>query len=376
MYCKCGGSVELITFEENGEILVSHGVCSSCLRGIVLPQEPIVNFRDFFREEGSNMEKVLECSTYSGDSRTPKGDKRFSAWGAKVKVGDTFDYIENHYQLCKRFIENGELIVPKSWKDAKGKHDIAFFEVMGRRYEPKYLSAYYSLLWVKYLDANPSLVEYAKGFDKFTDKYKGKSINCQADVIRKYVKEGRDSIFDNTLVREFMALMRQPHCVREVVGDLLKSDVDVIGHQTNCIGVMGAGIALKIKNMYPNVFAKYRELCTEQNKSKELLGKCQMLSESGDLIDINNLNKEDNEKIIANLFGQYSIGNGLETQYEHLKTALEELKKVGKKHNLWIGLPYKLGSGLAGGDWNVVRKIIEEVFSDYPVTIYKLPSEV
>lgn len=372
MNCKCGGEVELITFEENGKIFVSHGVCTICLKGI----EPIEYFEEILKKEGRKMEKVLECSTYSGDAKTPKGDKRFSAWGAKVKVGSTFDYIENHYQLCKRFIEDGKVVVPKSWKDAKGKHDIAFFEVLGRRYEPKYLSAYYSLLWVKYLDDNPSLVEYAKGFDKFTDKFKGKSVNCQAEVIRKYVKEGREAILKDTLVKEFVALMKQPHCVREVVGDLLNSDVDVVGHQTNCIGVMGAGIAFAIKRKYPNVFTQYKKLCTEHHNGKELLGKCQIVSESGNIIDVNSLNRKDNEKIIANLFGQYSIGSGIETQYEHLRTALEELKEVGKKHNLWIGLPYKLGCGLAGGDWNVVRKMIEEVFVDYPVTIVKLPSEV
>ena len=31
-----------------------------------------------------------------------------------------------------------------------------------------------------------------------------------------------------------------------------------------------------------------------------------------------------------------------------------------------------IGCGLAGGDWNKVQLIIEEVFSDYPVTICKL----
>jgi hypothetical protein len=37
-----------------------------------------------------------------------------------------------------------------------------------------------------------------------------------------------------------------------------------------------------------------------------------------------------------------------------------------------IALPYNLGCGLASGDWNIVYKIIEEVFNDYDVTIYKL----
>ncbi|EGL17721.1 hypothetical protein HMPREF9413_4472 [Paenibacillus sp. HGF7] len=36
-----------------------------------------------------------------------------------------------------------------------------------------------------------------------------------------------------------------------------------------------------------------------------------------------------------------------------------------------IALPYNIGCGLAGGDWDIVEQIIEEVFIDYDVTLYK-----
>lgn len=39
------------------------------------------------------MVKILECST--------AGDKRFSAFYAKVSVNGKFDSIENHYQWTK-----------------------------------------------------------------------------------------------------------------------------------------------------------------------------------------------------------------------------------------------------------------------------------
>lgn len=43
--------------------------------------------------------------------------------------------------------------------------------------------------------------------------------------------------------------------IYNIVGDLLKQDkVDIICHQTNCKGVMGAGIAFQIKRTYPEVF--------------------------------------------------------------------------------------------------------------------------
>lgn len=52
--------------------------------------------------------------------------------------------------------------------------------------------------------------------------------------------------------------------IYNIVGDLLKQDkVDIICHQTNCKGVMGAGIAFQIKRTYPEVFKKYKEFCDE-----------------------------------------------------------------------------------------------------------------
>ncbi|MFL1672687.1 DarT1-associated NADAR antitoxin family protein [Paenibacillus dendritiformis] len=125
--------------------------------------------------------KILECSS--------KGDKCFSAFYAKVAIWGKYDSIENHYQLCKRFGE----YVPRSWKDAKGKEP-THIVLNGRIYDVKYLSQWYKILWVKYLDDNPELVKYASQFDEFNDIFKGKSLNCQADVIRQYIKQGRESL--------------------------------------------------------------------------------------------------------------------------------------------------------------------------------------
>lgn len=136
----------------------------------------------------------LECSS--------KGDKRFSAFNAKVSVNDNWDSIENHYQLSKRF---GNSPPPNHWRECKGKKP-THFVINNIEYDIKYFSCFYKLLWVKYLDDNPDLVEYAKQYDEFTDMFRGKSLNCQADVISQYVKEGRQSILDEC--EEFIKLLR------------------------------------------------------------------------------------------------------------------------------------------------------------------------
>ena len=145
-------------------------------------------------EKEDNFIKILECSS--------KGDKRFSAFYAKVKIYNRYDSIENHYQLCKRFGD----IIPKTWRDAKGKKP-SHINIDGKDYDVKYLSMFYKLLWVKYLNNNPNLIEYAKQYDEFNDIFKGKnSLNCQADVIRQYIKEGKQSILNECA--ELIAMLK------------------------------------------------------------------------------------------------------------------------------------------------------------------------
>jgi hypothetical protein len=138
--------------------------------------------------------KILECSS--------KGDKRYSALYAKVKVFGKLDSIENHYQLCKRFGD----IKPQTWKDAKGKQP-THIHINGKDYDVKFLSMFYKLLWLKYLNQNPELVEYAKQFDDFHDIFKGRNtVNCQADVIRQYIKDGKESVIKGC--KELIELLR------------------------------------------------------------------------------------------------------------------------------------------------------------------------
>ena len=139
-----------------------------------------------------NVKRVLECSS--------RGDKRFSAFYALVEVNGVRDSIENHYQNCKRSVVGGVSVV--SGKGKKVDH-----MVLGdKSFSPKHLSSFYNLLWIKYLDKNQNLVDYAKEFDEFNDMFKGSSINCQADVIRKYVIEGREVLMDSC--KEFIDLIR------------------------------------------------------------------------------------------------------------------------------------------------------------------------
>jgi O-acetyl-ADP-ribose deacetylase (regulator of RNase III) len=160
--------------------------------------------------------------------------------------------------------------------------------------------------------------------------------------------------------------------IKIVEGDILQAAEDIIGHQVNCKGVMGAGLAKQIKNKYPNVYEEYvhlikwakEEYKRGHSKTDRLLSACQFVD------------TPDN-KTIANIFGQEGYGRGsIQTDYVALKKSLWSIKETvtnpyNTLHNKTVALPYGIGCGLAGGDWNIVHSIIAEVFSDYEVTLYK-----
>jgi hypothetical protein len=73
----------------------------------------------------------------------------------------------------------------------------------------------------------------------------------------------------------------------------------------------------------------------------------------------------DETTIIENLFGQdkYGYDGNCYTDYEKLKQALEMIRL--RYPNKTIAIPYLMGCHRGGGDWNVVYKMIEEVFADF-----------
>lgn len=68
----------------------------------------------------------------------------------------------------------------------------------------------------------------------------------------------------------------------------------------------------------------------------------------------------------------FSQKENFDTDYEEIKRCLEFVKRSAKQTKRSIAIPYGIGCGIANGDWNIVYKIIEEVFNDYDVTLYKL----
>ena len=135
-----------------------------------------------------------------------------------------------------------------------------------------------------------------------------------------------------------------------IKANLLNQKNCIIVQQVNCQGVMGKGLALSIKNKYSKVYTKYKALCNSKS-SNELLGGVLYVT--------------DKNVVIANIFGQNGYGHGCKyTDYFALKRGLEHIATVSKQTNLPVYLPYKIGCGLAGGDWNKVQDIIKSTMTD------------
>lgn len=138
--------------------------------------------------------------------------------------------------------------------------------------------------------------------------------------------------------------------VREEKGDLLKTPCRYIAHGVNCMNVMGSGVAKVLYEKWPEVKSEYHLFCNSNMRwvvhgQEELLG-CVNVVRLGD-------------KVIFNCFTQnlYFPRGKVHLDYDALKKCFEHIITLELRR---IAIP-KIGCGLAGGDWEKVKKIIDEV---------------
>jgi O-acetyl-ADP-ribose deacetylase (regulator of RNase III) len=135
-------------------------------------------------------------------------------------------------------------------------------------------------------------------------------------------------------------------------GDLFSTESKALAHGCNCQGVMGAGIAVKFKERYPQMFEHYRQGCV------------MMRYQPGDVMVYHH-----------NPTGVYVFN--LMTQPKPGRTAKLEYIRSALKKALWrceqdklpaLAMP-RIGAGLGGLEWEKVQEVIEELGKETPVTI-------
>ena len=131
--------------------------------------------------------------------------------------------------------------------------------------------------------------------------------------------------------------------MRIIKGNLLHKTSGIIVHQVNNKRVMGAGLALQIKLRYPKHYDDYM-------KAKMILGRIVISCVSQELT-------------VVGVIGQDGYGrNKRYTDYDALEEGFKRIALVREGEPVYI--PYSIGCGLAGGDWEVVSKIIERHIPD------------
>lgn len=146
--------------------------------------------------------------------------------------------------------------------------------------------------------------------------------------------------------------------IKHKLGNILDAEENYICHQVNCRGVMGAGLALQIKNKYPKVHADY--IGRIQN---DLMGR-----PLGEIT----ATQVGEKQVIINMFAQDGHGRIQRyTDYEAFYKCLEKIKKITKPTST-IAFPYYIGCGLGGGNWHIIETMIKEVLYDREVVFYHI----
>lgn len=135
-----------------------------------------------------------------------------------------------------------------------------------------------------------------------------------------------------------------------VTGDFFDFEADIRVNTVNCIGVMGAGVALAFKKRYPDMFYHYAEQCKAgkvRPGQPSVWTNRDMVSTEVEIINFPTKNDWRNPS-------EYSyIEDGLIWLASYLKA------KEGKV----VTLP-ALGCGHGGLEWDIVRSLIEKYLGD------------
>lgn len=163
----------------------------------------------------------------------------------------------------------------------------------------------------------------------------------------------------------------------EVQGNLitlaLEGKFDVIAHGCNCLSNMGAGLAPHMAKTFgcdkfplENKGADINKLGCIDYRTFVISKHCIWDSALDENV------KEDPLLTVVNAYTQYRYGRNhkdgdkLPVDYEAITLCMRKMNNVFRgKH---IGLP-KIGAGLAGGDWNRIKRIIQTELKDCKVTV-------
>ena len=146
--------------------------------------------------------------------------------------------------------------------------------------------------------------------------------------------------------------------------DLFSVEHYVIAHGVNCQGVMGSGIAKIIRKKWPEVYDSYIRFCQKISHPSDRLG----------LIDFT---KCKGGPVVVNCFTQEYFGTdgGKYMSYDAVDSCMMRMA-YHIENGIYGKVPYvampKIGAGLGGGHWPIIKEIIDFRLKNIPVEVYSL----
>ena len=152
--------------------------------------------------------------------------------------------------------------------------------------------------------------------------------------------------------------------IKTITGDILNVKNGIICHQVNYYGSMGGGVAASIaERILPDDrYKEYVDYCKKYGRTA--LGHVQFLN-CGDIIVANLFCQDD-----ALLSDKRRPFVDTITNYDLMSVCFASVRSAAQISGKRIYIPRKIGCGIAGGDWRIVKGLIEEAFEFWPVEAF------
>ncbi len=142
--------------------------------------------------------------------------------------------------------------------------------------------------------------------------------------------------------------------IKELSGDILETNAEAIAHGVAPFDHFNQGLALSLKQEWPNMAEDFRHYCHQNNPEP---GGVWIWSAPGEKRIINLLTQEAPE-------GQKHSGLPGKAQLSYVRHSLKQLTGIIKEQKIKsIALP-KIATGVGGLDWQEVKPLIHEYLSD------------
>lgn len=138
--------------------------------------------------------------------------------------------------------------------------------------------------------------------------------------------------------------------ITEIQGDMFEGlkQGDTIAHGCNSFGLMGAGVAKIVHDMFPKNFDRYKDLCDSRDFRP---GGLMYYKEKG--------------------VGIYNLGTqwkpGPDAHITNVRSSVKEMLRFAAFRDEWVIKTVRLGCGIGGLKWDEVEPELEKI--DHPVEL-------